>query len=133
MTGTRAYGYTATLEAEHYTKALRADSRDGLTRTPKSTAPTRFYDARGSELFEEITQLPEYPLWRAELRLLQLHARDIAAERQPAAWSSSDPGVRANSRLIIEAPGPTGLHYVPVDDQGLLLGVTTDYGPEPFI
>jgi L-histidine N-alpha-methyltransferase len=115
MTGTRAYGYTDTLDAEHYAKALRADISDGLTRTPKSTAPTWFYDARGSELFEEITQLPEYPLWRAELGLLQLHARDVAARTGARSMIELGSGSSTKSKLIIEALGPVGLNYVPVD------------------
>lgn len=115
MTGTRAYGYTDTLEAEHYDRALRADIGEGLTRTPKSTAPTWFYDARGSELFEEITQLPEYPLWRAELGLLQLHAGDIAARTAARSLVELGSGSSTKTKLIIEALGPTGLNYVPVD------------------
>jgi L-histidine Nalpha-methyltransferase len=115
MTGTRAYGYTDTLEAEHYAKALRADIREGLTRVPKSTAPTWFYDARGSELFEEITQLPEYPLWRAELGLLQRHARDIADRAGARSLVELGSGSSTKTKLIIEALGPTGLRYVPVD------------------
>ncbi|MFE7761079.1 L-histidine N(alpha)-methyltransferase [Streptomyces sp. NPDC057438] len=115
MTDNRAYGYTDTLEAEHYAKALRADISDGLTRTPKSTAPTWFYDARGSELFEEITQLPEYPLWRAELGLLQLHAQDIAVRTGARSLVELGSGSSTKSKLIIEALDPVGLHYVPVD------------------
>ena len=115
MTGPRSYGYTDTLDAEHYAKALRADILDGLTRTPKSTAPTWFYDGRGSELFEEITQLPEYPLWRAELGLLQLHARDIAARTAARGLVELGSGSSTKTKLIIEALRPTGLHYVPVD------------------
>ncbi|WP_443075492.1 L-histidine N(alpha)-methyltransferase [Streptomyces sp. NBC_01483] len=57
---------------------MRTDIRDGLTRTPKSTAPAWFYDARGSELFEQINQLRKCPLRRAELGVFLLHARDIA-------------------------------------------------------
>ncbi|MFC4466500.1 L-histidine N(alpha)-methyltransferase [Streptomyces xiangluensis] len=115
MTGTRAYGYTDTLDAEHYAKALRADIRAGLTSTPKSTAPTWFYDARGSELFEEITQLPEYPLWRAELGLLQLHAGDVAAQTGARSMVELGSGSSTKSKLIIEALRPTDLNYVPVD------------------
>ncbi|MGQ4336278.1 L-histidine N(alpha)-methyltransferase [Streptomyces hayashii] len=118
MSGTRAYGYTDTLEAEHYAKALRADIGDGLTRDPKSTAPTWFYDARGSELFEEITQLPEYPLWRAELGLLRLHAQDIAERTGARSLVELGSGSSTKSKLIIEALGPSGLHYVPVDVSG---------------
>ncbi|WP_405989100.1 L-histidine N(alpha)-methyltransferase [Streptomyces sp. NBC_00986] len=115
MTSTRAYGYTDTLEAEHYAKALRADIRGGLTSFPKSTAPTWFYDARGSELFEEITQLPEYPLWRAELGLLQLHARDVAAQTGARSMVELGSGSSTKSKLIIEALGAADLNYVPVD------------------
>jgi dimethylhistidine N-methyltransferase len=51
---------------------------DGLTRT-KKTLPCRFfYDARGSELFEEITRLPEYYPTRTEAGILKAHAGDMA-------------------------------------------------------
>ena len=46
--------------------ALRADVRAGLTARPKQLPPKWFYDARGSELFEEITALPEYYPTRTE-------------------------------------------------------------------
>lgn len=115
MAGTRTYGYTDTLDAEHYATALRADIGAGLTRTPKSTAPTWFYDARGSELFEEITQLKEYPLWRAELGLFQLHARDIAERTGARALVELGSGSSTKTNLILDALGPAGLHYVPVD------------------
>jgi dimethylhistidine N-methyltransferase len=56
---------------------------DGLTR-PQKTLPCRFfYDARGSELFEEITQLPEYYPTRTETAILQAHAAEMA-EAVPA-------------------------------------------------
>ena len=57
-----------------YLDALRADVRAGLTATPKTLPPKYFYDARGSELFDEITRLPEYYLTRAETSILQRHA-----------------------------------------------------------
>ncbi|HEX6629376.1 MAG TPA: L-histidine N(alpha)-methyltransferase, partial [Gemmatimonadaceae bacterium] len=47
------------------------DVRQGLTQQPKQLSPKYFYDERGSELFEEITQLPEYYLTRAERSLLE--------------------------------------------------------------
>ena len=115
MTGNRTYGYTDTLPAEHYARALRADIRDGLTRIPKTTAPKWFYDARGSELFEEITQLPEYPVWRAELGLLLLHAHEIAARTGARSLVELGSGSSRKSKLIIEALGSDGLRYVPVD------------------
>lgn len=59
---------TRTLPENATDAALRADVRQGLTRTPKTLPPKWFYDARGSELFEEITALPEYYPTRAERR-----------------------------------------------------------------
>ena len=51
---------------------------DGLSR-PQKTLPCRFfYDARGSELFEEITRLPEYYPTRTETAILKAHAAEMA-------------------------------------------------------
>ena len=51
---------------------------DGLSR-PQKTLPCRFfYDARGSELFEEITRLPEYYPTRTETAILETHAAEMA-------------------------------------------------------
>ena len=56
---------------------------DGLSR-PQKTLPCRFfYDARGSELFEEITRLPEYYPTRTETAILEAHAAEMA-EAVPA-------------------------------------------------
>src|SRR3990172_10223774 len=51
----------------------------GLTRRPRSIPCRFFYDARGSELFEEITRLPEYYPTRVETALLEAHRGEIAA------------------------------------------------------
>jgi len=51
---------------------------DGLSR-PHKTLPCRFfYDARGSELFEEITRLPEYYPTRTEAAIIEAHAAEMA-------------------------------------------------------
>ena len=60
---------------KRYRDALRADVLAGLTATPKTLPPKYFYDARGSELFEEITRLPEYYPTRAETAILRARAR----------------------------------------------------------
>jgi dimethylhistidine N-methyltransferase len=52
---------------------------DGLSKPRKSLPCRYFYDARGSELFEEITLLPEYYLTRAETAILNSHAAEIAS------------------------------------------------------
>ena len=54
-----------------------ADVREFLTRRPRQLPSRYLYDELGSTLFEAICRLPWYPLTRAELRLLQAHAREI--------------------------------------------------------
>ncbi|WP_462114690.1 L-histidine N(alpha)-methyltransferase [Lysobacter xanthus] len=58
---------------------LRGDVIAGLSSTPKTLPSKYFYDARGSQLFEEITRQPEYDLTRTEVALLQ---RAMPAIRQ---------------------------------------------------
>ena len=58
------------------------DVRQGLTKSPKELSPKYFYDERGSELFEEITQLPEYYLTRAERSLLEQRQRSVASDHR---------------------------------------------------
>jgi L-histidine Nalpha-methyltransferase len=58
-------------------EAVADEARSGLTATPKTLAPWLFYDELGSNLFEQITALPEYYLTRTERDLFQTHADDI--------------------------------------------------------
>ena len=55
----------------------------GLGRTPKELPCKLFYDARGSTLFEQICETPEYYLTRTEIAILETHAKDIAAHIGP--------------------------------------------------
>ena len=50
----------------------------GLRQTPKRISPVWFYDERGSHLFDQITELPEYYVTRTELAIFRTHGRDIA-------------------------------------------------------
>jgi L-histidine N-alpha-methyltransferase len=59
---------------------IAADVIQGLTSSPKRLAPRLFYDTRGSELFDRITELPEYYLTRTERQILSQHADEIIAE-----------------------------------------------------
>ncbi len=59
---------------------IAEDVLHGLTRSPKSLPPRLFYDARGSELFERITELPEYYLTRTERQIFSAHADAIVAQ-----------------------------------------------------
>src|SRR6185295_1488040 len=68
---------------EEFARQLEHDARAGLTSAPKSLPPKYFYDAHGSELFEEITRLPEYYLTRAETSILERVADELVALARP--------------------------------------------------
>ncbi|MER5696129.1 L-histidine N(alpha)-methyltransferase [Streptomyces mirabilis] len=105
---------TRVLPPDDTAAALCADVLYGLTRTPKTLPPKWLYDAHGSELFEQITQLPTYPVGRAELGLLLLHARDIAEQTGACSLIELGSGSSQKTRLLLDAL--PGLHtYVPVD------------------
>ncbi len=61
-----------------HSTCLIDDIAQGLLQQPACISPKYFYDKRGSELFEEITQLPEYYPTRTETALMQQHAAAIA-------------------------------------------------------
>ncbi|OKH99233.1 dimethylhistidine N-methyltransferase [Streptomyces sp. CB02923] len=105
---------TRTLPADATTAALRADVAHGLTRTPKQLPPKWFYDARGSELFDEITTLPDYYPTRAEREILISRSADIATATGARTLVELGSGSSDKTRHLIAAL--TGLHtYVPVD------------------
>jgi L-histidine Nalpha-methyltransferase len=106
-----------------YLDALRLDVRTGLTATPKTLPPKYFYDARGSELFDEITRLPEYYLTRAETAILRGHAADIAKESRCESLVELGSGTSAKTRLLLRALLDRGTlrQFVPFDvDAGVL-------------
>ncbi|MER5936618.1 MULTISPECIES: L-histidine N(alpha)-methyltransferase [unclassified Streptomyces] len=105
---------TRTLPEDATDAALRADVLDGLTGTPKTLPPKWFYDAQGSELFEKITELPEYYPTRAEREILVDRAGEIAAATGARTLVELGSGSSEKTRHLIDAL--TGLHtYVPVD------------------
>ncbi|MCG7208817.1 L-histidine N(alpha)-methyltransferase [Streptomyces arenae] len=105
---------TRTLPEDATDAALRADVLNGLTATPKTLPPKWFYDARGSELFEEITELPEYYPTRAEREILTDRSGEIAAASGARTLVELGSGSSEKTRLLIDAL--TALEvYVPVD------------------
>ncbi|WP_089106103.1 L-histidine N(alpha)-methyltransferase [Streptomyces hyaluromycini] len=105
---------TRTLPEDATDAALRADVLTGLTATPKTLPPKWFYDARGSELFEQITELPEYYPTRAEREILHTRSGEIAAACGARTLVELGSGSSEKTRLLIDAL--TGLEvYVPVD------------------
>jgi L-histidine N-alpha-methyltransferase len=98
-------------------RALEADVRTGLTATPKSLPPKWFYDERGSELFEEITRLPEYYPTRTERSILEVHAADVAARTGADTLVELGSGTSEKTRLLLDALASTGTlrRFVPFD------------------
>lgn len=82
---------------------------------PKKTIPARFfYDRRGSELFEEITRLPEYYPTRTERALLAEHAIDIARLAGTGhVLVEFGSGSSAKTPILLDAIRPRA--YVPID------------------
>ncbi len=95
--------------------AFQRDVLEGLARRPKSIPPKWFYDARGSELFEAITELPEYYPTRAETQLLTRIAPELAARIPDGAiLIEYGSGASAKTRLILDAAPQLGA-YAPID------------------
>ncbi|WOX20711.1 L-histidine N(alpha)-methyltransferase [Streptomyces solicathayae] len=106
---------TRTLPEDATDADLRADVLQGLTSMPKELPPKWFYDARGSELFEEITRLPEYYPTRAEREILIARAPRIAAETGARTLIELGSGSSEKTRHLIDALLPALDTYVPVD------------------
>jgi L-histidine N-alpha-methyltransferase len=96
---------------------LAGDVRAGLTATPKQLPPKYFYDARGSELFERITRLPEYYLSRAESEILEAITDGLVGRLRPAELVELGSGSSRKTRLLLEAMRRhrSGRRYAPLD------------------
>ncbi|WHO39814.1 L-histidine N(alpha)-methyltransferase [Sphingobium sp. AP49] len=97
--------------------AFRRDILTGLARSPKATPPVWFYDQRGSELFEAITDLPEYYPTRTETALLAHHGADFLAIAGPGrAIVEFGAGSARKTPHLLRAIAPAA--YVPIDISG---------------
>ena len=70
-------------EPADFEALLRRDVREGLTATPKTLPSIYFYDDHGSDLFDQITELPEYYLTRLEAEILEEHADKLISRYCP--------------------------------------------------
>ena len=106
--------------------ALARDVARGLARPQKELDPKYFYDERGSELFELITELPEYYLTRAERAVLEAEIPEFVAEMRPASLVELGAGSANKTRIILDAMQQAGSarQYVPVDVSGDFLEVS---------
>jgi L-histidine Nalpha-methyltransferase len=96
------------LEGDDLAKALAADVRAGLGRTPKELPPKWFYDDRGSELFDEITRLAEYYPTRAERAILEARAATIARVTGADTLVELGSGTSEKTRLLLRALADAG-------------------------
>ncbi|NYV75092.1 L-histidine N(alpha)-methyltransferase [Streptomyces sp. UH6] len=105
---------TRTLPEDAARAALSADVLAGLGSRPRSLPPRWFYDARGSELFDRITRLPEYYPTRAEREILTDRSGEIARVSGARTLVELGSGSSEKTRHLLEAMPELGL-YVPVD------------------
>jgi len=98
--------------------AMARDVRAGLLAEPKELAPKYFYDERGSQLFEQITELDEYYPTRTERAILAERAAEIvAAAGEPETLIELGSGSASKTRHLLSAMRDAGClrTYVPVD------------------
>ena len=105
------------LAADSAYHALRRDVFDGLQSTPKSLPPKWFYDSVGSELFDQITRLPEYYPTRAEAEILRARSVEIAVASDADTLVELGSGTSEKTRMLLDALHNRGsLHrFIPFD------------------
>jgi L-histidine N-alpha-methyltransferase len=98
-------------------RSLANDVLDGLTKPFKELAPKHFYDARGSELFEQITEQPEYYPTRTELAILADAAHSIVARTGAGELVELGAGASDKARVLLDAMREAGTlrRYIPLD------------------
>jgi L-histidine N-alpha-methyltransferase len=96
---------------------LAEDVREGLSCPFKEIPPKYVYDERGSELFEAITELPEYYPTRAERSILEARAGEVVAAAAPTTLIELGSGSAAKTRWLLGAMHEADFleTYVPVD------------------
>jgi L-histidine N-alpha-methyltransferase len=97
--------------------ALRADADRGLRTDPKDIPPKWFYDDRGSQLFDEITRLPEYYPTRCERAILDARAAEIARLTRADTLVELGSGTSDKTRTLLDALRDEGTiaRFVPFD------------------
>ena len=101
------------LAPEELREALRDDVATGLTSTPKELPPKYFYDARGSDLFDRITRLPEYYPTRCERSVLEERAAEIIHLSGADTLVELGSGTSEKTRLLLDAMATAGrLHRI---------------------
>ena len=99
------------------------DVISGLSKLQKSLSPRYFYDSRGSQLFEQICQLPEYYPTRTEAVILKQYAVEIAKLTGACELIELGSGSSTKTRLLLDAYQDLNypLAYCPIDVSGSIL------------
>jgi dimethylhistidine N-methyltransferase len=96
-----------------------ADVIAGLSKTPKAIPSKYFYDARGSRLFRQIMELPDYYLTGCELEIFRTHGRHIAARisRGPFRLVELGVGDGLKTDVLVRQllAGDADFDFVPID------------------
>jgi L-histidine N-alpha-methyltransferase len=105
------------LRPSEYAEALATDVLAGLTEMPKTLPPKWFYDERGSELFDQITRVPEYYPTRTERLILAARGDEIAAVTRAETLVELGSGTSEKTRLLLGALRDAGTvrRFVPFD------------------
>ncbi|MFY2560354.1 L-histidine N(alpha)-methyltransferase [Corallococcus terminator] len=98
-------------------RALRQEALQGLCNSPKELSPRWLYDERGSQLFDDITRLPEYYPTRREREILLAHAGDVARLSGATTLIELGSGTSEKTRLLLDAMEEAGQlsRFVPFD------------------
>jgi L-histidine N-alpha-methyltransferase len=112
-----AYTIDIHLSPDDVQRQMRQDALVGLQSDEKSIPPVWFYDERGSQLFEDITELPEYYPTRAERALLEKYAASIAERSKADTLVELGAGSCSKTRVLLTALQQAGTltRYVPFD------------------
>jgi L-histidine Nalpha-methyltransferase len=99
------------------------DVINGLSKLPKTLPPQYFYDAKGSQLFERICQLPEYYPTRTEASILKQYAQTITKVTNQVELIELGSGSSTKTRLLLDAYQTLNypLTYIPIDVSGSIL------------
>ena len=105
------------LNGSGFFDSMAADVAEGLQACPIQLRPKYLYDERGSDLFEQITELPEYYPTRAEGELLTAIASDLISEAAPEEIVELGSGSSTKTRALLDAGVKAGTlkRYLPFD------------------
>ncbi|MCU1344685.1 MAG: methyltransferase, partial [Acidimicrobiia bacterium] len=112
-----AYTIDAHLGPQDWRQALRTDVLHGLKRSPKTLPPKWFYDHHGSELFDQITRLPEYYPTRSERQIIERRADEIMKRAGADTVIELGSGTSTKTELLLDAGVNAGIvrRFVPFD------------------